>query len=208
MYPNWTKLWKFVTKKQQRKSNHQNVPDFTQPWFQAKISYQKDLNFCQKWNCNYMPEFVSHTLKYKIAIKYHYKCLVNLWLRLKNTYWSSFPWNLKKKNSVKMRPKIHIQQNTVCLEQQIYASQENFSQPLLVMVETFRWSGVNRIFLNCNYMEVLNILVNSWQCQFTTFTIILWRSFCLVWKTSPWEGNASITSYVPSMCFESQDHKY
>ena len=30
----------------------------------------------------------------------------------------------------------------ICLEQKIYASQENFTQTLVVMVETFRRSGV------------------------------------------------------------------
>ena len=40
-----------------------------------------------------------------------------------------------------MGPKKNLQQNTVCLEQQIYASQENFTHLLVVMVETFRRSG-------------------------------------------------------------------
>ena len=48
---------------------------------------------------------------------------------------------LLHKKSVKMRPKKNVQQNTVCLEQQIYASQENFTHPLVVMVETFRNSA-------------------------------------------------------------------
>ena len=34
--------------------------------------------------------------------------------------------------------KKNLQQNTICLEQQIYTSQGNFAQPLVVMVETFR----------------------------------------------------------------------
>ena len=34
--------------------------------------------------------------------------------------------------------KTKLQQNTVGLEQQIYAIQEYFTQPLVVMVETFR----------------------------------------------------------------------
>ena len=33
------------------------------------------------------------------------------------------------------------QENSVCLEQQIYAIQENVTQPLVVMVETFRMSA-------------------------------------------------------------------
>ena len=43
---------------------------------------------------------------------------------------------------MKMRPKKNLRQNIVCFEQQIHASQENFTQPLFVMVETFRRSGV------------------------------------------------------------------
>ena len=35
---------------------------------------------------------------------------------------------------------INLQQNTECLEQQFYASPENFTPALLVMLETFRRS--------------------------------------------------------------------
>ena len=42
-----------------------------------------------------------------------------------------------------MRPTNYLQQNTVCLVQQIYASQENFIQTLVVMVEPFRRSAEN-----------------------------------------------------------------
>ena len=41
-----------------------------------------------------------------------------------------------------MRPKKNLQQNNVCFEQQIYASQETFTQPLVVMVDTFRRSDL------------------------------------------------------------------
>ena len=37
--------------------------------------------------------------------------------------------------------KIYQRQNTVCLEQQIYTSPENFTPTLLVMLETFRRSA-------------------------------------------------------------------
>ena len=37
-----------------------------------------------------------------------------------------------------MGQQINLQQNSVSLEQQINASQENFAQALVVMVETFR----------------------------------------------------------------------
>ena len=35
-----------------------------------------------------------------------------------------------------MRPKRNSRQNTVCLDQQIYASQENFT-PLLIIIRTY-----------------------------------------------------------------------
>ena len=46
-----------------------------------------------------------------------------------------------------MRQKQNVQQNTICLEQQYYASQESFTPPLVVMVETFRRSecGVHQL---------------------------------------------------------------
>ena len=46
------------------------------------------------------------------------------------------------KKSVNIRHKINLRQNTVGQEQQIYASKENFTQPLVVMVETFRRSAL------------------------------------------------------------------
>ena len=51
---------------------------------------------------------------------------------------------LPKKNS-KFGPKINQRQNTVCLEQHIYASPGNFTPLLLVMLETFRRSGLHRL---------------------------------------------------------------
>ena len=48
---------------------------------------------------------------------------------------------LSKKNTQNLDQKVNQQQNTVCLEQQIYASQENLTPTLLVMLETFRRSG-------------------------------------------------------------------
>ena len=43
---------------------------------------------------------------------------------------------------MKIKQKNNVQQNTACLEQKIYASQEYFTQPLVVMVEIFIRSGV------------------------------------------------------------------
>ena len=56
-------------------------------------------------------------------------------------------FELLHKKSVKMRQKISLRQNTVGLEQHIYASQEKFTHLLVVMVETFRRSEQNFWFL-------------------------------------------------------------
>ena len=45
------------------------------------------------------------------------------------------------KKEAKFGPKSQSAKNTVWLEQQIYASPENFTPTLLVMLETFRRSG-------------------------------------------------------------------
>ena len=42
-----------------------------------------------------------------------------------------------KKNTQNLNQKVNQQQNTVCLERQIYTSPENFTPTLLVMIETF-----------------------------------------------------------------------
>ena len=48
--------------------------------------------------------------------------------------------NFYRKRKGKCDQKRNLRQNTVCLDQQNYASQENFTQPLVVMVEKFRRS--------------------------------------------------------------------
>ena len=64
--------------------------------------------------------------------------------------------------------KVNQRQNTICLEQHIYASPENFIPMLLVMLETFRRSGGQmgdfalrlsyhgEVLLGKYYNEVLN----------------------------------------------------
>ena len=47
---------------------------------------------------------------------------------------------LPKKNTQNLDQKINQQQNTACSEHQIYASPENFTPTMLVMLETFRRS--------------------------------------------------------------------
>ena len=45
------------------------------------------------------------------------------------------------KNMQNLDQKVNQRQNTVCLEQQIYASLKNFTPTLLLMLETFRRSA-------------------------------------------------------------------
>ena len=51
-------------------------------------------------------------------------------------------WNFYKKRLQKWDRKENLQQNIVCLEQEIYTSSENVIQALLVMFGTFRRSGL------------------------------------------------------------------
>ena len=53
---------------------------------------------------------------------------------------------------MEIRPKKYFYDKTVCLEQQIYASQANFTQPLVVMVETMRRSG-NGLYIHQEITE-------------------------------------------------------
>ena len=46
-----------------------------------------------------------------------------------------------QKYTLNLDQKVNQQKNTVCLEHQIYASPENFTPALLVILETFRRSG-------------------------------------------------------------------
>ena len=45
-----------------------------------------------------------------------------------------------------MQPCFFLRQNVVCSEKQTYASQDNFTQPLVVMVETFRKSATSIMY--------------------------------------------------------------
>ena len=47
---------------------------------------------------------------------------------------------LLQKNTRNLDQKVNQRQNTICLEQKNYASPENFTPTLLVMLETFRMS--------------------------------------------------------------------
>ena len=89
---------------------------------------------------------LNHTLKLSILIIYP----TNTLLKLKNNFFLSFPWTVTHKRACKFNHQHFLQQNPVCLEQQIYASQENFTKPLVVMVETFRRCahGIVSVLLN------------------------------------------------------------
>ena len=74
-----------------------------------------------------------------------------------------------KKNTQNLDQKFNQRQNTVCLEQQIYASQENFTPTLLVMLETFRRSvpilaEPNSIWLK--YLNIVHFSINKTVCGF------------------------------------------
>ena len=80
--------------------------------------------------------FKLHNKMHKLN-KIPYKYLVNALLNLKNYICASFSWTFKQ-NVRENLTKKKFWQNTLCLEQQIYSSQDNFTQLLVVMVETFR----------------------------------------------------------------------
>ena len=79
---------------------------------------------------------------FKQCIEWHnfnkipYTYLVHILFIAINTYYRSFPSNWSQMSVRHKELKI-----TLGLEQQIYASQEYFTQPMVVMVETFRRSG-------------------------------------------------------------------
>ena len=56
--------------------------------------------------------------------------------------------NFYPKNTQNLDQKVNQQQNTVCLNQQIYASPHDFTPTLLVMLETFRRSAPYETFDN------------------------------------------------------------
>ena len=55
---------------------------------------------------------------------------------------NSAQWGRVGENTQTLDQKVNQRQNTVCLEQQIYASPENFTPTLLVVLETFRRSAI------------------------------------------------------------------
>ena len=67
------------------------------------------------------------------------------------TFALNFPKLLQQQKTLKMQPIICVQQNTVCLEQHTYASQENFTQHMIVMIETLRRPA-------CSYWKVSLLL--------------------------------------------------
>ena len=70
------------------------------------------------------------------------KPLVYTQLKLKNIFYSLFPWTCTQKETEKCAKKAFTTKTkkTRFLEQQFCASQENFTQPLVVIVKTFRRS--------------------------------------------------------------------
>ena len=96
--------------------------------------------------------FFNFTLKYEIKLKYP----INTFKYTTNPQKWPFPFislNFYRKREWKCDHKRNIRQNIVCLDQQINASQEKFTQSLVVMVETFRRSGI--IYLCANRFKFL-----------------------------------------------------
>ena len=78
------------------------------------------------------------------------------WLLAKTTIYTNktlkllllfISWNFFAKRRQTGDKKENLQQNSVCLEQQIYTSPENYTQALLVMLDTIRGSGLNQTLL-------------------------------------------------------------
>ena len=80
-----------------------------------------------------------------------------------------------------MRPKKNWQQNTVCLEQQIYASREHFTQPLVVMVETF-WRSAAYCTLHTAHCKL-----NITHCTFLVAHYTLDAAHILQNTAKTWE---------------------
>ena len=68
--------------------------------------------------------------------------------------------NFYHKNKLNLDQKVNPQQNTVCLEQKQYASPDNFTPALLVMLDTFRRS-----------VSTLNTTLNSEQSKQHTVSV-------------------------------------
>ena len=79
--------------------------------------------------------------KMKFFNKIPYKYFLNTLSKLKNTFALQL-LDLLYKRACMFDKKKKLRQNTVCLKQPIYTSQENFTKPVVVMVDTFRMSAV------------------------------------------------------------------
>ena len=75
---------------------------------------------------------------YKISYKYTIKTQKLLLPFISSNFYTKTAWKCDQNTN--------LRQYTVCLEHQIYASQENFTQPLSVMVETLRRSALRISF--------------------------------------------------------------
>ena len=111
--------------------------------FRRKIIYTKNyVNFFNIYFATNRRNFLYNTLKLnnvsKIPLKYTVNTLNNSTITLLFISWNFYTHQKTQEcNKNKNWP-----QNTVCLEQQIYTSPKKFTQALLVMLETFRRSGL------------------------------------------------------------------
>ena len=72
---------------------------------------------------------------------------------------------ISSKKSVKLQPFFFKRQNTLSLEQQIYTSPEYSTQPLVVMVKTFRRSVCDKHILIQNLFAVCDNTLLSFPEQ-------------------------------------------
>ena len=92
--------------------------------------------FCQHLNHDKIMCLIKYSLTVQFSIQDYTRQLQNnnlLNMESKNKSLPPFCHQQKRRN---FDQKVNQRQNTVCLEQQIYASPENFTPTLLVMLET------------------------------------------------------------------------
>ena len=107
--------------------------------------------FCQKFNHNKITYIIKYSLKVQFSISYYTRQLhgnnllnmkrkkkVTTTIQIHDAWWCHEVLPNKYANCW---PKVNQWQNTVCLEQHIYAIPDNFTPTLMVMLETFRRSG-------------------------------------------------------------------
>ena len=106
---------------------------------------QKLRKLFQHLNRRKIMYLIKYTLTEEFSIQDYTRQLQNnnlLNMKSENKFLLPF---YQQKNTLNLDQKVNYRQNTVCLEQQIYASPENFTPTLLVVLETFRRSALTHL---------------------------------------------------------------